>query len=106
MHYVKKKRYEFDMMYAPMTLNTNHRTLNVLGDQGVSSAWVSKEIPLEEQISIKKNTHMPIMIQGHGVQYMMSSKRHLISTDEQASLVTSQLVIILKEKPFILLGNS
>jgi predicted O-methyltransferase YrrM/collagenase-like PrtC family protease len=84
LHYVKKKRYEFDMMYAPMTLNTNHRTLNVLGDQGVSSAWVSKEIPLEEQISIKKNTHMPIMIQGHGVQYMMSSKRHLISTYEQA----------------------
>lgn len=84
LHYVKN-RYDFEMMYAPNTLNTNYATLNVLEDLGVDSAWVAKEIPLAEQIEIKKKTHIPIMIQGHGVQYMMSSKRHLLSTYAAAS---------------------
>lgn len=84
LHYVKN-RYDFRMMYAPNTLNTNYMTLNVLEDLGVDSAWVAKEIPLEEQIAIKKHTHLPIMIQGHGVQYMMSSKRHLLKSYAKAA---------------------
>lgn len=80
-----RHRYDFELMYAPMTLNTNYMTLNTLENVGVDSAWVAKEIPLEEQIEIKKKTHMPIMIQGHGVQYMMSSKRHLIKSYKKAA---------------------
>lgn len=84
LHYVKNRYNDLDLMYAPMTLNTNYKTLNVLEELGISSAWVAKEIPLEEQIEIKKHVNIPLMIQGHGVQYMMSSKRHLLQSYENA----------------------
>ena len=63
LRYVIKKKYSFNMMYAPPTLNTNPLTLETLKKLGISSAFVSKEIPLEEQLYIKRNTSLPLMIQ-------------------------------------------
>lgn len=82
---VKEKKYNFDMMYSPETLNTNACTLNVLKEQGITSAFISKVIPLEEQINIQKEVHMPLMIQGHGVEYIAASKRELLSNYKNAS---------------------
>lgn len=82
---VKTHQYSFDMMYSPETLNTNVKTLNVLKKYGISSAFVSKVIPLEEQIMILKDASLPIMIQGHGVEYIAASKRELLTNYKEAS---------------------
>lgn len=82
---VKERKYTFDMMYSPETLNTNASTLNVLKEQGITSAFISKVIPLEEQIHIQKEVCMPLMIQGHGVEYIAASKRELLSNYKNAS---------------------
>ena len=82
---VKTKQYQFDMMYSPETLNTNVKTLNVLKKYGITSAFVSKVIPLEEQIMILKDADLPIMIQGHGVEYIAASKRNLLTNYKEAS---------------------
>ena len=37
--------------------------------------FVSKEISLKEQLEIRKNCDMPLFVLGHGVQYMMMSKK-------------------------------
>lgn len=84
---VKEKHYHFDMMYHPETLNTNANTLNVLKEQGVTSAFLSKVIPLEEQLMILKEVHMPLMLQAHGVEYIAASKRNLLSNYKAASLL-------------------
>lgn len=88
LHYIKRMGYDLELMYAPMTLNTNSYTLNALKRYGITSAWIAKEIPLDEQAEIAKKAELPLMIQGHGVQYMASSKRPLVSHYEKASGLT------------------
>ena len=82
---VKEKHYSFDMMYAPETLNTNANTLNVLEKQGVTSAFLSRVIPLEEQLTILKEVKMPLMLHAHGVEYIAASKRALLTNYQEAS---------------------
>ena len=82
---VKNKGYHFDMMYAPETLNTNAMTLNVLNQEGVTSAQLARVIPLEEQLSIHQQVHMPLMLQVHGVEYIAASKRALLTNYQEAS---------------------
>lgn len=82
---VKDKQYSFDMMYAPETLNTNAMTLNVLKEQGVTSAQIARVIPLEEQLLIQQQVNMPLMLQVHGVEYIAASKRALLSNYQKAS---------------------
>lgn len=85
LEYVREKGYHFDMMYNPETLNTNPNTLNTLATTGVTSAFVANVIPLAEQLDIKHHTNIPLVLQIAGVQYMMSSKRALISNYQEAS---------------------
>lgn len=82
---VKDHRYKFEMMYSPETLNTNVQTLNILKSQGVSSAFISKVIPLEEQKYIARHAVLPVMMHGHGVEYIAASKRALLSNYKEAS---------------------
>ena len=82
---VKENEYDFDMMYAPDTLNTNGMTLDVLSHYGITSAYVSRVIPMQEQIVMKEQCSIPLMIQGHGVEYIAASKRHLLSTYKEAT---------------------
>lgn len=82
---VKENAYSFDMMYSPDTLNTNGMTLDVLSHYGVTSAFVSRVIPMQEQLLIKEQTSIPLMIQAHGVEYIAASKRELLSTYKQAT---------------------
>ncbi len=81
----KNHQYSFDMMYSPETLNTNVKTLNVLKKYGVTSAFISRVIPLEEQTLIAKEAQLPLMIQAHGVEYIAASKRNLLSNYKDAS---------------------
>ena len=81
----RNHQYSFDMMYSPETLNTNVKTLNVLKKYGVTSAFISRVIPLEEQKLIAKEAHLPLMIQAHGVEYIAASKRNLLSNYKDAS---------------------
>ncbi|MCD8027629.1 MAG: U32 family peptidase [Erysipelotrichaceae bacterium] len=82
---VKEKGYDFDMMYAPETLNTNAQSINTLSNLGITSAFLSHVIPLEEQVNIKHHTTIPLMMFGHGVEYMAASKRKLITNYKEAS---------------------
>lgn len=82
---VKENGYHFDMMYSPETLNTNACTLQVLQQQGVNSAFLSRVIPLQEQLEIRHLVDMPLMLQVHGVEYIAASKRELLSNYKQAS---------------------
>lgn len=82
---VKENGYSFDMMYSPDTLNTNGMTLDVLSYYGITSAFVSRVIPMQEQLLIKEQTSIPLMIQAHGVEYIAASKRELLSTYKQAT---------------------
>lgn len=82
---VKEHQYSFDMMYAPETLNTNAQALKVLQDYGITSAFLSHVIPLEEQIQIQQQITLPLMMQGHGVEYVAASKRHLLRNYQEVS---------------------
>ncbi|MDE6952232.1 MAG: U32 family peptidase [Erysipelotrichales bacterium] len=88
---VKEKNYSFDMMYSPDTLNTNAYTLNTLENHGITSAFISKVIPLEEQLIIQNEVSMPLMIHGHGVEYIATSKRKLLSNYKEASSLSFDL---------------
>lgn len=88
---VNDKQYSFEMMYSPETLNTNAQTLKVLQAQGIKSAFVSKVIPLQEQILIQKEVNMPLMFQCHGVEYIAASKRKLLSNYQDASALSFDL---------------
>lgn len=67
------------MMYAPETLNTNHLTLNDLHEIGIDEAFLAREISKEDIINILDKSHMPVMVQVQGVQYMGQSRRPLLS---------------------------
>lgn len=75
----KENNYNFEMIYSPDTLNTNQATLNYLKTLGINSAFLAREIPLDEKMMIAKNTDLKIMVQVHGVEYMAYSKRKLLS---------------------------
>lgn len=75
----KENNYNFEMIYSPDTLNTNQATLNYLKTLGINSAFLAREIPLDEKMMIAKNTDLKTMIQVHGVEYMAYSKRKLLS---------------------------
>lgn len=82
---VKENNLNLTLMYSPDTLNTNSKTIKVLSTLGIDSAFISRVIPLEEQLLIKKDCNIPVMIQGHGVEYIASSKRNLLSTYKEAT---------------------
>lgn len=82
---VKEHQLDLEMIYQPETLNTNHATLECLKDYGITGAFVSCVIPLEEQKLIKEKSSLPLIIQGHGVEYIAASKRHLLSNYKKAS---------------------
>ena len=75
----KENNYNFEMIYSPDTLNTNQATLNYLKTLGINSAFLAREIPLDEKMIIAKNTDLKTMVQVHGVEYMAYSKRKLLS---------------------------
>ena len=75
----KENNYNFEMIYSPDTLNTNPATLNYLKTLGINSAFLAREIPLDEKMMIAKNTDLKTMVQVHGVEYMAYSKRKLLS---------------------------
>lgn len=75
----KENNYNFEMIYSPDTLNTNQATLNYLKTLGITSAFLAREIPLDEKMMIAKSTDLKTMIQVHGVEYMAYSKRKLLS---------------------------
>ena len=75
----KENNYNFEMIYSPDTLNTNQATLNYLKTLGINSAFLAREIPLDEKMMIAKNTDLKTMVQVHCVEYMAYSKRKLLS---------------------------
>lgn len=75
----QENNYHFELIYSPDTLNTNQATLNYLSSLGINSAFLAREIPLEEKIEIAKNTSLKTICQIHGVEYMAFSKRQLLS---------------------------
>lgn len=75
----KENNYDFQLIYNPDTLNTNQATLNYLASLGINSAFLAREIPLDEKVIIARNTVVKTMTQVHGVEYMAYSKRKLLS---------------------------
>ncbi len=82
----------FDLIYDPETLNTNYATMNYLAEQGINGFMVSREINIEEMITIRNNTKALLMTQIHGVSYVTQSNRHLVTNyfdEEGLSIDTS-----------------
>lgn len=87
------------MMYMPETLNTNGSTLNDLQMIGVDSAFVAREISLQDIITLTSHCDVPLMVQVHGVMYMAQSKRQLLSNyAKENQLVLDEEVYTLKVK--------
>ncbi len=76
---VSKMEWQPILMYCPETLNTNSQTLNDLESFGINSAFLAREISLDDVLTIASKTHVPLMIQAHGVMYMAQSRRPLLS---------------------------
>lgn len=94
--YAKKIGMKQDLMYAPETLNTNHETLNDLHQLGVTSAFLAREIPLEDVEKIAQHCPLPLMVQVHGVMYMSQSRRPLLTN------YANSLEMTLDAKPYTL----
>jgi collagenase-like PrtC family protease len=95
---VKENQYSFDMMYSPDTLNTNAKTLEVLSKYGVTSAFISRVIPMQEQLMIKQECSIPLMIQGHGVEYLAASKRELLKNYKETTHKQFSNEVIMKPR--------
>lgn len=59
-------------------LATNYNTINYWAKNGISYAFLSNEITLEEINEIKKNVSIPLIAQAFGYIPMYVSKRHAI----------------------------
>ena len=59
-------------------LATNYNTINYWAKNGISYAFLSNEITLDEIIEIKKNVTIPLIAQAFGYIPMYVSKRHAI----------------------------
>lgn len=67
------------LIYSPDTLNTNYNTINLLANNGIDGAMLAREISLETKREIQDKANCNIIVQGHGVEYMASSKRKLLT---------------------------
>lgn len=76
---VKELNLSFDLIYNPETLNTNYQTLEILKQQGISGAFLAREISLEDKNTIASKTTLKTMLQIHGVEYLAYSKRKLVT---------------------------
>lgn len=88
------------LMYMPETLNTNAATINDLAALGIQSAFLAREIPLTDITAIADRVQIPLCLQLHGVMYMASSKRHLLSNYAKANHLT------LAATPYLLQAQS
>lgn len=75
----KEKKYNFSLYYTPDTLNTNYATINYLNYYGVDGVMLAREISLEQKNQIQNKCQCDVIVQGHGVEYMASSKRKLLT---------------------------
>lgn len=69
----------YKLMYAPDTLNTNHKTLNTLAHLGIDEAFLARELHLDEVNNIVEKCEINVMGLIHGVQYISHSRRLLLS---------------------------
>lgn len=76
---VKKMNWEIELIYHPETLATNHLTLNDLSVFGVTKAFLSREISLEEINQICRQLTIESIVQVHGVIYLGQSGRKLLT---------------------------
>lgn len=80
---LKKMGYSDKVVYNPETLLTNVYDFNMLSDDNIFGAFVSKEITLEETIYIAKNKKSKVFLVGHGHLNMFYSKRKLIKNHNE-----------------------
>jgi len=80
LYMVKDMGMDLKLIYSPPTLNTNANALETMVSQGIDGAFLAREIPLDDQLDIRAHTSCPLMIQGHGVEFMSCSKRPLLQT--------------------------
>ena len=74
----KEHNYNFDLIYDPLTLNTNGQTLNYLKTLGINSFFLSREISIKDIREIVKND-LNLIIQLDGVRHIAQSKRMLVT---------------------------
>ncbi len=67
------------MIYNPDTILTNHFDIQAYLDLGMKMCTLSKEITLEDMVSIGKKTNGNLEAIVHGRLHMMHSKRNLLS---------------------------
>ena len=88
---VFKTFYQIDkVVYNPETLLTNEVDFNYLFHDGIMGAFLSKEITLEDILSITKNKKYKAFMFGHGHMTMFYSKRQIVKTYHDYMQVENQ----------------
>lgn len=67
------------LIYNPETLLTNKYDFNLLKNDNIYGAFISKEISLNDILKITKNKKIKTFLYGHGYLSMFYSKRKLIT---------------------------
>lgn len=76
----KEECFNFELTYDPEMLVTTHGTFDFWKEHGVTTVGIARELfPAELSEIGKSKGNMKISIQVHGHQFMMQSKRPLIS---------------------------
>ncbi len=67
------------LVWSQEHLTTNYSTMNYWYNEGVSFAYVSAELTLDEILLIRKNTNIKLIVPIFGYLPMFTSKRNLIN---------------------------
>lgn len=82
------KKFNVNVVYDNITLNTNYETLNILSELGISSAVLGREITLEEINEISERTNINTIVHIQGMFPIFSSIRKLVENYEKAKNMT------------------
>ncbi len=69
----------YRLIYNSDTLNTNHASINLLKQFGVSGAMLASQLHLDEIESICKQATINVILPVHGKMYISHSKRKLLT---------------------------
>lgn len=90
------------LVYNPETLLTNPFDFNYLKEDGFYGGVVSRDITLDDIISIGKKKNMKLFYQGHGHTTMFYSKREILSSFNEVLdgklILKDEKTLKLKEK--------
>ncbi len=78
------KQFDVNIIYDNITVNTNYESVNILGESGINSVVLGREITLEEINEISSKSTIPTIVHVQGMFPIFTSIRKLVSNYKQA----------------------